>query len=276
MNFRHFFLLAICLFATSARAADEPIMQIRLQQTWCYGPCPIDEITLNSNGDATFSGVANSARDGFYRGQIASDKFAALARFLQNQNFFELRSQIGRGNIDASDTIVSVARGYNDDAVVFRVGGNEKLRLVLVNAIVEASNDIVWKKDEIASRSGVKGSIRRDLTPSETRIFADRKPPVTSLSAQFFLVTLTSRDDSKISFSTRSDGEGRIQIFAPPGRYDLSVRDTNTARSIEQPKWIASSQTVEVKADQFVLVPPQLQLRNIYSVTKPKRAAKVN
>ena len=268
MKFPLFLALAIFLFAVGARAADGPITQIRLQQTRCYGSCPIEEIALSSSGDATFSGVRSSARVGFYCGQIAPEKFTKLATFLQNQNFFELRSEIGRGNIDAPDTIVSVTRGFDESAVVFRVGGNEKLRLLLVKAIAEASKDIIWIKDEIVSRSGVKGWIVRDLTPRETRLFADDQPPVTSLSAPFVLVTLTSRDDPKISFSTRSDGEGRFQFFAPPGRFDLSVRSTNNfgSSAIEQPLWIAPAQTVEVKADHFA--PADVRLRNSISKTR--------
>ena len=254
-----------------ARAAEGPITQIRLQNTWCYGVCPIDEITLNSDGNATFAGVRNRVREGFYRGKIAPETFAELANFLQAQNFFELRAQIGRGNIDAADTIVSVARGYEDYAVVFRVGGNEKLRLAMVNAFNKASAKIAWSKDEIASKSGVKGWIQRDLTASEKRIFADRKPPVQSSAAQFFLVTLTSRDNPKIRFSTRSDNEGRIQFFAPPGRYNLDVSDTEYFRSnsLDQPMWMTQAQEVEVKAGQFAPVPSQLQMRDFYSKAKP-------
>ena len=172
-----FVALLCCLSAATARAADGPITQIRLQHTRCYGPCPIDELTLNANGSAEWSGHKNSARLGLYNGRIAPGAFAELVKFLEDQNFFELRPEIGNGNIDASDTIVSVTRDKLSSCVVFRAETRAKLPSEFEKAFARASAQIAWQKDEIASKSGARGTLTRDLTPDETKIYATRRNP---------------------------------------------------------------------------------------------------
>ena len=256
----------------TARAADDaPITQFKLQHTQCYGPCPIDELTLNADGAAQFAGDIHSARTGFYRGQIAPAVFAGLARVFQDQNFFELRAEIGDAlTADAPDAIVSATRGGVSYKVVFRASGNRELLDKLEAAFAAASAPIGWQKVEIM---GARGAITRDLTPYETRLFADRKPPLTAMPMRYARVTLTSMDDTDVVYATHSDGEGGFQIYAPPGRYLLSAGDgLHTFRPLETsaylPQWLADGQLIEIKAEQFT--PVELRLRDYNSDRKAR------
>ena len=281
MNFRTLFLLVSLIFAalaTNVGAADAPITQIKLQHTECYGPCPVDEITLNADGNAQFAGVSNGTRQGFYRGQVAPEKFAALTRALEDQNFFELRAEIGDAlTTDAPDAIVSATRGGVSYRVTFRASGNRELLAKLEAAFSDASAQIEWKKDESVSKTGARGTIMRALTAYETRLFADRETPFTQMPMRYSPVTLIAMDAAQTRYSTHSDGEGRFQIFAPPGRYLLAAGEqVDTFRPLESspylPFWLADGQIIELKAGQFA--PIEVRLDNYTDETKTKVADK--
>ena len=255
----------------AARAADAPITQIQLQHTQCFGPCPIDELTLNADGAAQFAGDGNSARTGFFRGQIAPAAFAQLAQVFRDQNFFELRAEIGDAlTADAPDAIVSATRGGVSYRVTFRASGNRQLLDKLEAAFATASAPIGWQKVEIM---GARGTITRDLTAYEARLFADRAPSLTAMAMRYARVTLTSMDDTDVVYATHSDGEGHFQIYAPPGRYLLSAGDgLDTFKPLETwaylPQWLADGQWIEVKAEQFT--PIEVRLRDYNSDSKAR------
>lgn len=280
MNFRNLFLLVslLCVALTiTARAADTPITQIKLQHTECYGPCPVDEITLNADGNAQFVGIANGTRQGFYRGQIAPEKFAQLARALQDQNFFELRADLGSLATDAPDAIVSATRGGVSYRVTFRASGNRELLAKLEAAFEDASAQIEWKKDESVSKMGARGTLVRALTAYETRLFAHNKPPFKQMPMRYALVTLITMDAAQTRYSTHTDGAGRFQIFAPPGRYLIAAGEgVDTFRPPESspylPHWLTDGQIIELTEGQFA--PIEMRLNDYNADTEPKPTAK--
>lgn len=233
-------------------AVANSISQISVQRTWCYGRCPIDAVTFNSNGTASYAGFRNAPRSGFYRGALLPDQFSNLASFLESQNFFELRSKIGQGNIDASDFLVSAVRGGVPYNVTFRLDRNSVLEAKMRKQFVAAMETIQWQRDEAASESGVRGTATRPLTGAETALFKDRKPAIETLSMQFALIELRSLDRPGEAISTRSDQEGRFQFFAPPGRYELSTPPDFAMQRVEDHSlYLAESQSVIVEAGKF-------------------------
>lgn len=275
-------LCVVC--GTTARAAETtstlsdllgrgPVTQIKLQHTWCFGTCPIDELTLNSDGSAEFAGHKNPARQGLYRGHIAPDKFAELAKFLENENFFELRAEIGVGDIDDSDTIVSATRGRLPHSVAFRWGTRAELETQFNAAFARAIEQIEWEKDEVVSKSGVHGTVRRDLTTAEIRSFAPQK--FKDRPMRFALVELVSVADFKVRQTTRTDQEGRFQFFAPAGRYSISASNANRSQQFrrDKPFWNANGVLIEIEAAQFAS--SVLQMHDINPESKPQTAAPV-
>lgn len=230
--------------------AAASISQISVQRTWCYGPCPIDAATFNSDGSATYAGFESAPRRGFYRGTLLPDQFSALVSFLESQNFFELRAEIGDDmTTDVPYFLVSAVRGGVPYNVTFRPGSNPVLQAKMEKQLVAAMETVKWQRDEAASASGVRGTARRSLTRSETRIFSDRKPPIESSVMRFALIRLRSLDRPSEAISTRSDQEGRFQFFAPPGRYELSTPlDFSMQSASNRPLYLAEAQPVMVEA----------------------------
>lgn len=256
------FVAALVFLIAPARAqtAPAPITQIALQRTWCYGACPIDEVTLESSGEARYNGVRNAPRLGAFRGSLAPAKFADLARGLEEQNFFELRSEIGSQAVDLPVFLVRATRGGREYSVVFHSRGNEALEKRLRDAFEEATSAIEWQRDEAVSNSGVNGVVRRPLTSREARILKDRQPPVTEFVFPFALVSLSSRDGKRVLW-TRADQEGRFHFFAALGNYNLQARDENGAQPYVPgaPLYLSKSVSIVVEAAKFAPATLRLQ-----------------
>ena len=233
--------------------AANSISQISVQRTACYGRCPIDEATFNADGSATYAGFEYAPRRGFYRGALLPNQFSTLASFLESQNFFELRAEIGDDNItDMPYFLVSAVRDGVPYNVTFRPDRNPVLEAKMRKEMDAAMESIKWQRDDAASASGVRGTAQRPLTPRESRIFSDRKPPFESFPMKFALIELRSLDHPGETISTRSDQEGRFQVFALLGHYQLSTPfDFAMQHVLDHSYYLAESQMVTVEAGKF-------------------------
>jgi hypothetical protein len=95
---RPILLLLVALAATS-----QPITEIQLRRTACYGVCPDDELTIRTDGTASYSGM-QSARRGDWRGKIARADARRLAQTIESIGFEKLEASYGQPNGDARET----------------------------------------------------------------------------------------------------------------------------------------------------------------------------
>lgn len=62
------------------RTATEKLMQ--LERTACLGPCPVDRLTVYTDGRLEYEGKAHAPRTGLYRGRLsAAERRQLVARF---------------------------------------------------------------------------------------------------------------------------------------------------------------------------------------------------
>lgn len=262
-----FLLGVLCPPALSAEQliSTQPasISTISMQRTWCFGACPIDSVTLSSDGTADYTGRANVARIGRYQGKIAAETFTKLLSWLEDQNFFAMKAQVGTGNGDTDDVIVSVSRdGKIPSTVVFRFGsGTYNTEMKIKGAILKAAETVAWEKDETSSYSGVIGSARRPLTPNEQAMEKRRSPSPKGAEQElgvdfnwmpFARVVATPVLKLEPLFTTWCDDNGQFHLLLPPGRYALYAFDSSKASydgSLwNSPWWMVNSQNITVEA----------------------------
>lgn len=132
---------------------SQPITEIQLRRTACYGVCPDDELTIRTDGTASYSGM-QSARRGDWRGKIARADARRLAQTIESIGFEKLEASYGQPNIDAPDYIVTVTRGNRKKSVVSHMQQAPPV-VAIITAILETEAKIDWKPVS----SGIEGKL---------------------------------------------------------------------------------------------------------------------
>jgi hypothetical protein len=108
----HHWLWTAALFGCSAAATAAPkpgrITEISLQRTPCFGRCPVDRVTLRSDGTATYRGERFVDRLGAYKGRFTGfEKLAASA----NSAEFRALKDLASAATDLPSHIITVVSG---------------------------------------------------------------------------------------------------------------------------------------------------------------------
>lgn len=139
-------LLAVVATA-AAPAAEDKIVEVRLERTACYGSCPVDEIILRSDGTATYIGKEHVTRLGSFQGRVDQKDFARLAELLDQQGYFALKEQYTTGISCGPSVITRVLRGRKH-WIVMNYGDGGPARLWgMERAILYIADGIKWEKD---------------------------------------------------------------------------------------------------------------------------------
>lgn len=103
-------VVGLPLFGTSHQ--PEPITEITLERTRCYGPCPIYKVVLRRDGQSIYVGKEHVQRIGTFKTTINKDDFDRLAHFLSSRGFFDLKDKYSDGFRvqDISTDITSAVR----------------------------------------------------------------------------------------------------------------------------------------------------------------------
>lgn len=98
------------LFAASYQI--EPITEITLERTRCYGPCPIYKVVLRRDGQSIYIGKEHVRRIGTYKTTVNKDDFDRLTHLLISRGFFDLKDKYVEGFSvqDISSDITSAVR----------------------------------------------------------------------------------------------------------------------------------------------------------------------
>lgn len=212
------------------------ITEITLRRTPCYGPCPVDELVLNADGTAQYTGKMNAMRIGQYKGTFWKGEFEQLARWIGTQEFFAMPDSYGWGNPDGSDQIISAVRGGQRKTVVNHIG-NSVAVWGMERAIRGVAADIAWQPE----LSGIRGIVtwRPKAAPELLR-----PPSFRAFSKQTVIVR--SAGDRQ-EFMLRTDEAGKFEIALRPGTYSVEVlnywSDYRTA--------VNPQQTVVTQRDKF-------------------------
>ncbi|GGF53387.1 hypothetical protein GCM10011375_06140 [Hymenobacter qilianensis] len=95
------------------QAATEKLIQ--LERTACMGPCPVDEITVYTDGRMEYKGGENAPRQGTYRSRLtAAERKQLIAKF-DAANFFAFQ-----------DSYVSTKLDYPTKYITYWKGGKSK------------------------------------------------------------------------------------------------------------------------------------------------------
>lgn len=225
---RPFFLLAFCSVIvssamTSAALSNEPtksdntnkITEVALQRTWCLGFCPVDKVTLKSDGTAQYTATMNTKLTGDFTATFWKDDFARLAQWLESENIFEMKDSYGNPNTDAPDQIISIVRNNQRKTIINHIG-NSLIFWGMEQAIRGFTSDIKWQ----SVLSGIRGNvIYRSKNSADFRASPNERIYIRAPGAQ-------------VEFKVEADDNGNFQIPLLPNTYVIRSLTSDQSQEV--------------------------------------------
>ncbi|MDQ3100065.1 MAG: DUF6438 domain-containing protein [Bacteroidota bacterium] len=100
-------------------ASDAPVpnseqkndsLAFSIERGACFGKCPFYRLHVYKSGFATYEGLANMEKMGFYHGQVGPDTLQLLVAEAEKAGFFEMNAEYDRPVTDIPSTTISVRR----------------------------------------------------------------------------------------------------------------------------------------------------------------------
>jgi hypothetical protein len=88
-------------------------VEIKLEKTACYGPCPVYSVTIYGDGTVLYDGIQNVANIGKNIHQISKEDVDEIVELIYELNYFSLKDRYDANWTDDSTVITSVR--INDD-----------------------------------------------------------------------------------------------------------------------------------------------------------------
>lgn len=166
----------------------QPITEIHLRRTSCYGVCPDDELTIRTNGTATFRGM-KSDRAGDWRGTLSRADARSLAQTIEKLGFAKLDAEYGEWNIDAPDYFVT----FKGKTVVSHMQQVKEVAPI-ITAILATSEKVKWTPE----RTAISGTLPPN-TPYSVRCGARTYHALSDATGHYRLPLRHPRSCGKVS-----------------------------------------------------------------------------
>ena len=117
-----------------------------IKRGYCYGTCPVYELKIYTNGDATYHGIRNVELEGMYSGQISKENIAALIQKAEDINYMNMEDVYDNPGItDLPSTTTSIVINGERKEVKRRYGYPTEL-LALEKLFDEVIAGATWEK----------------------------------------------------------------------------------------------------------------------------------
>ncbi len=91
------------------RPRPEPAVLIRFERTACFGPCPVDVLTIFADGRMRYQGQEHGPRTGTYAGRLSPAERQALTQAFAAARFFEFAPAYVSDRTDLPTSYLSYA-----------------------------------------------------------------------------------------------------------------------------------------------------------------------
>lgn len=101
---------------------------IRFERTACMGPCPVDILTIYTNGQMRYEGRAHGPRTGIYTGSLSAQERAALVNQFEAARFFDFAAEYSSPASDLPTYYLTYARAGRSHRVTDYAGAPPRLK----------------------------------------------------------------------------------------------------------------------------------------------------
>lgn len=138
-------LVAACSSSQPKIDLNEKNPVIYFARTQCFGSCPAYKLTMKGNGTASYEGLANVEKIGYYEATISKDDILELVKGFESIKFFELKDEYDGPVTDIPTRTVTYTLNGKTKSVMDRFQTPQELR-DLERRIDEIAEKLSWKK----------------------------------------------------------------------------------------------------------------------------------
>lgn len=264
---------------TISVADIKAITEIQIVYAPCWLTCPIESLTLRSDGTATYSGAEDRKHVNRYRGTLfqpsapglfelpedlqlqldvhdtPSNSFRGLAELLLVNDFFNMKDKYGQGPndgfYDGTNIFISAIRnGQRKEVSNSREDGSIVL-WGIEQAILGVTRNIKWQKEAVPENMNLKDSGIRGIAMQSPLIGGPAKEgqPNQAPLPKAIITVQPATGGAEIT-RVVADKDGNFEIPLAPGQYLLVPLPPGP-----KSKWPhGATQTVAIKEDHYTPV----------------------
>jgi len=142
-------LAGIAIIPVIVLAQGEPVKEIALERTPCFGACPVYKVTLKPDGTVIYEGKRFVDKIGRFEGKIIPEDFANLAQVTNSLGFWKLQDKYTAPITDMPSALVTIKQGEKSKTTDnYASRGPAELWAIeqLIDKVVEGVPE--WKKVE--------------------------------------------------------------------------------------------------------------------------------
>ncbi len=153
-SFINLLLLLLVVFISSCSTDDldvktDSLSEIKLSRTSCFGTCPIFDIQLNKNLEATLvvTNFVYGKEPGLYTTLITEADWLKLSSMIMKMKFRHLKGDYGDrmlADLPSANSAITFKDGYIKEVRDYGANGTKDLRSLYTN-IDDLVNRIDWK-----------------------------------------------------------------------------------------------------------------------------------
>ncbi|MFD2598811.1 DUF6438 domain-containing protein [Sphingobacterium corticis] len=152
--FINLLLLVLAVFISSCSTDDldvqtDSLSEIKLSKTSCFGTCPIFDIQLNKNLEATLvvTNFVDGKEPGQYKTTITEDEWLKLSSMIIKMKFRHLKGDYGDRTLadsPSANSAITFKDGYVKEVRDYGANGTKDLRSLYTN-IDDLVNRVDWR-----------------------------------------------------------------------------------------------------------------------------------
>lgn len=128
---------------------EDKKIEISMERTMCYGPCPVYKVTFCSDGTAYYEGEAHVEKLGIYKGIIDDNDFESLLTLMEKLSFKGLSDEYSTPVTDCANTITTMLVNGDEVKKVNNYAEAGPVEIWAIEKVIDGIiNDIYWEREE--------------------------------------------------------------------------------------------------------------------------------
>lgn len=145
-----FYIISITANAQEIEPAQKEIEEdvvVYLERTACYGTCPVFNFKIFEDGRASYEGIENVDKVGFYEAEVSQEKLEEVVQLFLDADFFEYKDKYTSLITDMPTTYIYLSHEGRQKKIIDYYDAPKRLKL-LEKEVIDFMKNLCWTKLE--------------------------------------------------------------------------------------------------------------------------------